>query len=147
MSSPKAMARRSAVQAIYQWQLTGCDLLEIERQFVEEHGLGRGELPYFQELLHNVPKALGIIDAALTEFTSRPVAQIDPVERAILRISTYELLQRPEIPYRVVVNEGINLAKEFGATQSHKFVNGLLDKIARKHRAVESAARPARVQL
>jgi transcription antitermination protein NusB len=146
MNSPKAMARRSAVQAIYQWQLTGCDLSEIERQFVEEHGLGKGELPYFQDLLHNVPKVLGAIDAALAEFTSRPVAQIDPVERAILRISTYELLQRPEIPYRVVVNEGINLAKEFGATQSHKFVNGLLDKIARKHRAVELAARPARAQ-
>ena len=138
------MARRSAVQALYQWQLTGYDLSEIERQFVEEHGLGNGELPYFQDLLHNVPKALGVIDAALAEYTSRPVAQIDPVERAILRISTYELLQRPEIPYRVVVNEGINLAKEFGATQSHKFVNGLLDKIARKHRAVETAARPAR---
>jgi len=141
MSSPKSMARRSAVQALYQWQLTGYDLSEIERQFVEEHGLGKGELPYFQDLLHNVPKALDVVDAALAEFTSRPVEQIDPVERAILRISTYELLQHPDIPYRVVVNEGINLAKEFGATQSHKFVNGLLDKIARKYRAVESAAR------
>jgi N utilization substance protein B len=144
MSSPKSMARRSAVQALYQWQLTGYDLSEIERQFVEEHGLGKGELLYFQELLHNVPKALDVVDAALAEFTSRPVEQIDPVERAILRISTYELLQQPDIPYRVVVNEGINLAKEFGATQSHKFVNGLLDKIARKYRAVESAARANR---
>ena len=144
MSSPKSMARRSAVQALYQWQLTGYDLSEIERQFVEEHGLGKGELLYFQELLHNVPKALDVVDAALAEFTSRPIEQIDPVERAILRISTYELLQHPDIPYRVVVNEGINLAKEFGATQSHKFVNGLLDKIARKYRAVESAARANR---
>jgi N utilization substance protein B len=143
MSNPKAMARRRAVQAIYQWQITGYDLTEIERQFVEEHGLGKGELAYFQDLVHNVPKALGVIDAAMAEFTSRPVAQIDPVERAILRISTYELLQRPEIPFRVVVNEGINLAKEFGASQSHKFINGLLDKIARKHRAAEAAARPA----
>lgn len=144
MSSPKSMARRSAVQALYQWQLAGGDLSEIERQFVEEHGLGKGELPYFQDLLHNVPKALDVVDAALAEYTSRPVEQIDPVERAILRIGTYELLQRPEIPYRVVVNEGINLAKEFGATQSHKFVNGLLDKIARKYRAVESAVRVQR---
>jgi N utilization substance protein B len=144
MSSPKSMARRSAVQALYQWQLTGYELSEIERQFVEEHGLGKGELLYFQELLHNVPKALDVVDAALAEFTSRPIEQIDPVERAILRISTYELLQHPDIPYRVVVNEGINLAKEFGATQSHKFVNGLLDKIARKYRAVESAARANR---
>jgi N utilization substance protein B len=143
MSNPKSMARRSAVQAIYQWQLTGYNLSEIERQFVEEHGLSKGELPYFQDLLHQVPKKLDVIDAALSEYTSRPVEQIDPVERAILRISVYELMDRPEIPYRVVVNEGINLAKEFGATQSHKFVNGLLDKIARKYRAAESAAKAA----
>ena len=143
MINPKSMARRSAVQAIYQWQLTGYNLSEIERQFVEEHGLGKGELPYFQDLLHQVPKKLDVVDAALSEFTSRPVEQIDPVERAILRISVYELMERLEIPYRVVVNEGINLAKEFGATQSHKFVNGLLDKIARKYRAAESAARAA----
>lgn len=141
MNNPKTMARRSAVQAIYQWQLTGYNLSEIERQFVEEHGLGKGELAYFQSLLHQVPKKLDLIDAALGEFTSRPVGQIDPVERAILRISVYELMERLEIPYRVVVNEGINLAKEFGATQSHKFVNGLLDKIARKYRTAESAAR------
>jgi len=144
MSNPKSMARRSAVQAIYQWQLTGYNLSEIERQFVEEHGLGKGELPYFQDLLHHVPRRLDVIDGALAEFTSRPVEQIDPVERAILRISVYELMDRLEIPYRVVVNEGINLAKEFGATQSHKFVNGLLDKIARKYRAAESAAKVAR---
>jgi N utilization substance protein B len=142
--SAKSLARRSAVQALYQWQLTGCNLSEIERQFVEEHGLGTSELPYFQDLLHNVPKSLAMIDAALAEFASRPIEQIDPVERAVLRLSTYELMRHPEIPYRVVVNEGINLAKEFGATQSHKFVNGLLDKIARKHRATEASARPAR---
>ena len=144
MSSPKTLARRSAVQALYQWQLTGYNLSEIERQFVEEHGLGTAELAYFQDLLHSVPKSLDVIDAALGEFTSRPVEQIDPVERAILRISTYELLQRPEVPYRVAVNEGINLAKEFGAAQSHKFVNGLLDKIARKYRAVEASAQRSR---
>ncbi len=143
MSNPKSMARRSAVQAIYQWQITGYNLSEIERQFVEEHGLSKGELPYFQDLLHQVPKKLDVIDAALGEFTNRPIEQIDPVERAILRIGVYELMQRLDIPYRVVVNEGINLAKEFGATQSHKFVNGLLDKIARKYRVAESAARAA----
>lgn len=138
MSTSKTQARRSAVQAIYQWQMTRYNLSEIERQFLEEHGIGKGELSYFQDLLHNVPSRLDVIDAAIGEFTSRPVEQIDPVERAILRISTYELLDHPEIPYRVVVNEGINLAKEFGATQSHKFVNGLLDRLAKKLRATES---------
>lgn len=138
MSTSKTQARKSAVQAIYQWQMTRYNLSEIERQFLEEHGIGKGELGYFQDLLHNVPSRLDVIDAAIGEFTSRPVEQIDPVERAILRISTYELLDHPEIPYRVVVNEGINLAKEFGATQSHKFVNGLLDRLAKKLRATES---------
>lgn len=139
MSSSKTHARKSAVQAIYQWQMTRYNLSEIERQFVEEHGIGKGELGYFQDLLHSVPSRLDIIDAAIGEFTSRPVEQIDPVERAILRISTYELLSHPEIPYRVIVNEGINLAKEFGATQSHKFVNGLLDRLAKKIRETESS--------
>jgi transcription antitermination protein NusB len=138
MSNSKTQARKSAVQAIYQWQMTRYNLSEIERQFLEEHGIGKGELAYFQDLLHNVPGRLDVIDEAIGEFTSRPVEQIDPVERAILRISTYELLCHPEIPYRVVVNEGINLAKEFGATQSHKFVNGLLDRLAKKLRATES---------
>ena len=101
MITPKSQARRSAVQAIYQWQLTGYDLNEIERQFVEEHGISKGELSYFQDLLHNVPTRLEGIDSALQEYTNRPIEQIDPVERAILRISTYELMEHPEIPYRV----------------------------------------------
>ena len=141
MSNARTLARRSAVQAIYQWQLTGFDLAEIERQFIEEHGLGKAELAYFTELLHEVPAHLNHIDAALAEFADRPVAQLDPVERAILRIGAYELLFRPDVPYRVIVNEGINLAKEFGATQSHKYVNGILDRVARRHRAAEAGPR------
>jgi N utilization substance protein B len=88
-----------------------------------------------------VPKQLDRIDGALAEFTDRPVAQLDPVERAILRIGTYELLFRPDVPYRVVVNEGINLAKDFGATQSHRYINGILDRVARRHRATEISDR------
>ena len=140
MSNSKSLARKSAVQALYQWQLTQYPLTEIERQFVEEHGLGKAEFAYFQRMLHGIPAHLDEIDAAITEFTSRPVQQIDPVERAILRISTFELLHQPEIPYRVVVNEAINLAKEFGATQSHKFINGLLDRLAKRLRQAECAS-------
>lgn len=138
MNSNKSSARKSAVQALYQWQLTQYPLTEIEKQFVEEHGIGRAEFSYFQRLLHGVPAHLSEIDGAISEFTSRPVQQIDPVERAILRISTFELMFQPEIPYRVVVNEAINLAKEFGATQSHKFINGLLDRLSKKLRELES---------
>jgi N utilization substance protein B len=134
MSNARTLARRSAVQAIYQWQLTGLDLGLIERQFIDERGLGKADSAYFIELLHGVPANLNAIDSALAEFTNRAIAQVDPVERAIIRIGAYELLFRPDIPYRVVVNEGINLAKDFGATDSYKFVNGVLDRIARMHR-------------
>jgi N utilization substance protein B len=136
----RTMARRSAVQALYQWQVTRVDLSEVERQFVEEHGLGKADPEYFNELLHKIPAQLNVIDAALAEFTDRPVAEIDPVERAILRIGAYELLSRPDIPYRVTLNEGINMAKSFGAFDGHKYVNGILDKLAHKHRAVEVQA-------
>jgi N utilization substance protein B len=143
MSGPpqaRSLARRSAMQAIYQWQLTGYDLSEIERQFVEEHGLGDADAGYFNELLHEIPKRLDVIDAALREFIDRAIASIDPVERAVLRIGVYELLFRPDLPYRVVLNECINLAKEFGAAHGHKYINGILDRVAHKARAAEIAA-------
>jgi N utilization substance protein B len=143
MTSPtqaRTLARRCAVQALYQWQLAGHDLSEIERQFVEEHGLGEADPGYFNELLHQIPQRLDEIDRAMSEFLDRSLASVDPVERAILRIGGYELLFRPDIPYRVVLNEGINLAKGFGAAHSHKYVNGILDKIAHKHRATEVGA-------
>lgn len=140
MSQARSLARRCAVQALYQWQLTSLDLGEIERQFVEEHGLGKAEVSYFSELLHGVPGRLDVIDAALGEFVDRAIPDIDPVERAILRIGCYELMFRVDVPYRVVLNESITLAKSFGATQSHKYVNGILDKIAGKHRSAEIAA-------
>ena len=139
-SQMRIFARRSALQALYQWQLTSYDLVEIERQFVEEHGLGHGDPAYFNELLHEIPRKLDIIDPAIREFTDRSVNDIDQVERAVLRIGAYELLYRPELPYRVILNECINLAKTFGATHGHKFVNSILDRIAHKNRAVEITA-------
>jgi N utilization substance protein B len=143
-SQARNQARRSATQAIYQWQLTGFALGEIERQFVEEHGLGEADKAYFNELLHEIPKRLDVIDAALGEFVDRAIADIDPVERAVLRIGVYELLFRPELPYRIVLNEGINLAKTFGAAHGHKYVNGILDRVAHKTRAVEISAEGGR---
>ena len=139
-SQMRVFARRSAMQAIYQWQLTGYDLAEIERQFVEEHGLGHGDPAYFSELLHEIPKKLDIIDAAIGEFTDRSISSIDPVERAVLRIGSYELLYRIDLPYRVILNECINLAKIFGSVHGHKYVNGILDRIAHKNRSVEISA-------
>ncbi len=141
MSQARTNARKTAVQALYQWQMTGQSLVEIERQFVEEERLKDVQKSYFTELFHGVPKNLSDIDEALNEFVDRPVDMVDPVERAILRIGAYELLYRLDMPYRVILNEAINLAKYFGADGSHKYVNGILDKIAQKNRAVEIKAK------
>ncbi|TRW90733.1 transcription antitermination factor NusB [Candidatus Methylobacter oryzae] len=137
MSQARTNARKAAVQALYQWQMAGQNLSEIERQFLEEERLKDAQKSYFVELFYGVPKNLDEIDRALSEFVDRPVDTIDPVERAILRIGVYELLYRLNMPYRVVLNEGINLAKDFGADGSHKYVNGILDKVAQQKRAVE----------
>jgi N utilization substance protein B len=144
MSQARTNARKAAVQALYQWQMAGQDLSEIERQFLEEERLKDAQKSYFVELFYGVPKNLDAIDQALSEFVDRAVDTIDPVERAILRIGVYELLHRPDMPYKVVLNEGINLAKYFGADGSHKYVNGILDKIAQQKRAVEIKAKGER---
>ncbi len=143
MSQARTNARKAAVQALYQWQMAGQDLSEIERQFLEEERLKDAQKSYFVELFYGVPKNLNEIDQALSEFVDRPVDTIDPVERAILRIGVYELLYRLNMPYKVVLNEGINLAKDFGADGSHKYVNGILDKVAQQIRAVEMKAKGA----
>jgi len=137
MSQARTNARKAAVQALYQWQMAGQDLSEIERQFLEEERLKDAQKSYFVELFYGVPKNLDAIDQVLSEFVDRPVDTIDPVERAILRIGVYELLHRLDMPYKVVLNEGINLAKYFGADGSHKYVNGILDKVAQQKRAME----------
>lgn len=95
------------------------------------------DLRTFADLLHQVPARLDEIDAAINEVADRPVSEIDPIERAILRLGAYELMFQLATPYRVALNEGINLAKYFGATESHRYVNGILDKIARKYRVAE----------
>lgn len=140
MSASRSFARGSAVQALYQMQVGGQGPVEIERQFVQEHGLGRADQEYFKQLLHGVFANLGDIDQAVAEFTTRPPDELDPVERAVLRLGVYELMYCGDTPYRVVINECVNLAKRFGATDGHKFVNGILDKVARKRRAVEVGA-------
>lgn len=144
MSQAKTNARKCAVQALYQWQMSGDSLQRIETYFLEEEHLKGAQKSYFTELFHGVPKDLAVIDAALAEFVDRPVENIDPVERAILRIGAYELMRRLETPYKVIINEGVNLAKDFGAEGSHKYVNGILDKVSQKHRAVEIAAKNAK---
>lgn len=127
----RTRARRRALQALYQWELTGHEAGAIERQFLEEYRLGRMELDYFTELLHEVIARVEALDAAYDRYLDRPAKTLDPVEKAILRLGTYELMARMEVPYRVVIDEAVELAKSFGAEQSHRYINGVLDRVGR----------------
>ena len=133
-------ARRSAMQALYQWQLARIDLKEIEDQFLVDQDMSKVDLEYFHELLHHIPAQLDEIDHILKDHVDRPVNEIDPVERAILRIGVFELERHLEIPYRVVLSEAVQLAKQFGALDGHKYVNGVLDKVAQTSRQTEIQA-------
>jgi N utilization substance protein B len=134
----RSLARRRALQALYQWQLAGQALGDIEVQFFEEQEMRDVDVEYFRELLHGIPRYLLSLDADLVPYVNIPLAEVDPVERAILRIAAYELSHRLDVPYRVVINEAVVLAKDFGAEQGHRFINGVLDKLAPVKRPVES---------
>ncbi|QLF92684.1 transcription antitermination factor NusB [Pseudomonas sp. ABC1] len=133
----RRVARRLAMQALYQWQMAGQNLNEIEAQFRVDNDFAGVDGAYFHELLTGVARISSELDAVIVPNLDRPVDELDPVELAILRLSTYELKQRTDVPYRVVINEGIELAKVFGATDGHKFVNGVLDKLAPSLRSAE----------
>jgi N utilization substance protein B len=133
----RSWARRLAMQALYQWQLTGQEPAQIIAQFQEEQDMERADVAYFQELLQQIPARLETIDDSFASFLDRPLQQVDPVELAILRIGAYELAWRRDVPYRVVINEAVEIAKKFGAEQGHRFVNGVLDKAAHRLRAAE----------
>ena len=140
----RSLARKLAMQALYQWQLTGQSAAELRNQYAEEEGWGDADADYFRELLNGITEGAAGLDAALAGLIDRPVGQLDPVERAVLLIGLYELGHRPDVPWRVVINEGVELAKRFGATDGHKFVNAVLDRAARSLRAAEQAAAGAR---
>lgn len=137
MSRKKSQARHHAVQAIYQWQMTGQEIGEIRDQFLTEQDADGFDIDYFDRLLRGVPSNLNQLDAALGPCLDRSIESVDPVERAILRIGAFELLHQPDVPYRVVINEAVERAKVFGAEQGHRYVNGVLDKLARKVRSAE----------
>lgn len=125
------------MQALYQWDLSDSDLAAIEVQFHEQEDFSKADRDYFHELLHQVPARLDEVDQAYAAGLDRSIKELDPVERAVLRMATYELMERIDVPYRVIINEAVNLAKKFGAEQSFKYINGVLDKTARALRTVE----------
>ena len=123
-------ARRLALQAIYQWSIAHTALSELEQQFMEENDPHKVDMAYFQELIAGVIHHVNDLDAQISAVSHRPVAQLDPIELSVLRLATYELTYRLEIPYRVVINEALELNKTFGTEEGYKFVNSVLDKIA-----------------
>ncbi len=132
-------ARHYALQAMYQWQISGTPTQDIETQFIAHQIVKNVDLDYFKELIHGIPKQHTALDQEMVPFIRRPIEELDPIELSILRLAIYELQNRIDIPYRVVINEALDLTKRFGSIEGYKFVNGVLDQIARKIRAVEVA--------
>ena len=135
----RSRARRRALQAVYAWQVSGGSAQQIIAQFAHEQANEVADLEYFEDLVRGVVKHVADIDAALAGFVDRDVEQIDQIERAALRIAAYELLHRPDVPYRVVINEAIDTTKRFGSEHGHTYVNGVLDRAAAEWRAQEIA--------
>ena len=133
-------ARRLVVQALYQWQLSGTSPVEIKSQFIETNS-GKIDWDYFSEVFLSVTEKIEPLEVKLTEFLDRELSALDPIERALLCLGSYELADRIDIPYRVVINECVELAKIFGATESHKYINGVLDNLALNLRPLESNSR------
>ena len=134
----RARARRRALQAIYAWQVAGGDARQVVAQFAHEQAREIADLEYFEDLVRGTIGRVAQLDDALVPYLDREVAQVDPIERAALRIAAYELLHRPDVPYRVVINEAIDSTKRFGSEHGHTYVNGVLDRAAAAWRAPEA---------
>ncbi|EKE72390.1 transcription antitermination factor NusB [Gallaecimonas xiamenensis] len=124
-------ARRLALQALYQWQMTNDPIADVEHQFLTEQDMNEVDVDYFRDLIVGVATHTDELDTILTRYVSRPLDDVDLVEKAALRLGLYELTRRKDVPYKVALNEAIELAKTFAAEDSHKFVNGVLDKFIR----------------
>ncbi|MEN9465826.1 MAG: hypothetical protein RL217_2007 [Pseudomonadota bacterium] len=137
-------ARHYAVQALYQWQLAGANVAQIEAEFRADNDMSKVDVEYFHALLHGVPMEKSNIDEKIKPLLDRRLDEMTPVELAIVRLGAYEMLHRIDVPYKVVINEAIELTKTFGATDGHKFINGVLDKLAQRERKVEMQAPKAK---
>ncbi len=129
--SPRRKARELAVQAVYSWQISQNSVSDVEVNFITDNTKRRFDIEYFQLLLRGVTANVNELDLAISPHVDRPLDDIDQVEKAILRVAVFELSDCQEVPYRVVINEAIELAKSFAADDSHKFVNGVLDKVVK----------------
>ncbi|MDX8400187.1 MAG: transcription antitermination factor NusB [Gallionellaceae bacterium] len=139
--SARHRARELALQGIYQWRMAGTSITQIEKSTRDERSLGRYDVELFVRLLRGAVDQHEALSTHITPHLDRELNELSPIEFSVLLLSTFELVNLPEVPYRVVINEGVELAKTFGGSDGHKYVNGVLDKLAAKLRAVEINAK------
>jgi transcription antitermination protein NusB len=137
LSSQRSVARKLALQALYRWQLNECPWQDLIQEFGDADDMPRADREYFRELVEGVWHSREALDAQLATWADRGPALLDPIEHAVLLIGLYELRHRQDVPYRVAINEAVTLAKRFGATDGHKYVNAVLDRAARDLRPNE----------
>lgn len=140
-NAARGKARRFALQALYQMQLTGATASDVEAQFRQDYDMKRVDVGYLHELLSGIGKEQDALIEAVAPRLDRDVGELDPIARAALLIGSFEIIHRIEIPYRVAINEAVELAKQFGAEDSHKFVNSVLDALSTEYRQIERQAR------
>ncbi len=139
MAGSRKIAREFTLQGLYAWLVGGTDVTLIAANLKEDEEFRRADEAYFRTLLYGVLKEEATLNARITPLLDRPISELSPIERGILLIGAYELLNCPDVPWRVAINEGVELAKKFGGTDGHKYINGVLDKLAQDVRAVEIA--------
>lgn len=140
-SGARRKARHYGMQALYQWHMTGADPKIIEAEFAADNDMTHVDREYFRELIHNIPLQTESLDQSYTRYLrTKALVELDPITLALIRIAAYELKQRIDVPYRVVITEAVSLAKKFGATDSYKFINGVLDQLAAELRQPEVQA-------
>lgn len=135
--SARHKARRLALQALYQWLMSGSNISEIESQFHTFNDMRKVDAQYFHELLHKIPQHLTEVDDYFKTYLDRDINRLNPIELTVLRIGSYELAKRTDVPYRIVLNESLRLTKAFGSEDGYKYVNGVLDKVAKQLRSKE----------
>lgn len=139
MAGSRKIAREFTLQGVYAWLVGGADVALIIANLMDDEQFKRADEAFFRTLIYGVLKEEDMLSSRLTPLLDRPLAELSPIERGILLIGAYELLHCPDVPWRVAINESVELAKKFGGTDGHKYINGVLDKLAQDVRAVEIA--------
>ena len=128
----------SILQALYQWQISGSSITQVEAEFRADNDFDRIDAEYFKSVFREIPKMVSDLDKEIEPFLDRAISDVDPIEMNLLRMGVYEFKHRLDVPYRVVINEAVELAKVFGGTDGHKYINSILDKLSLRLRASET---------